>query len=201
MPKFIDLTGQRFGRLTVLDRAGSSAARYARWRCGCDCGAEKVVDGRHLRSGGTKSCGCLQREETSRRSKTHGLSEHPLYLVWLGMVGRCSRSSAGNFAHYGGRGIKVCERWQSDFQAFFDDMSEGYAPGLQLDRIDNDGDYSPENCRWATPRENSNNKRNTRCVMFDGQPTPVSEVARYMGVTYSKLYHQASRLGLLVPNY
>lgn len=167
MSKRIDLTGRVFGRLTVIEYAGSDKKWQAFWRCRCECGNETVVLGRDMVRGHTLSCGCLAREIWSKRftalKTKHGQSRTRLYGVWRSMLDRCENERLPNYRIYGGRGIKVCERWHT-FEAFFEDMSDGYAKGLSIDRIDTNGDYCKENCRWATVAEQAQNRRNSILV-------------------------------------
>lgn len=160
-----DLTGQTFGRLTVLGR-GEHKGRHRLWSCRCTCGAEKDVLGFNLKSGITTSCGCYRREVCAERA-TARMTKHgdaagggmtSEYRAWVDMRARCEKPQCRAFPYYGARGIKVCERW-SNFATFLDDMGRRPSPRHSLDRIDNDGDYTPENCRWATRDVQSHNKR------------------------------------------
>ena len=157
--KLIDLTGQKFGRLTVI-RRGETVNKRTKWVCSCECGTEVTVEPYNLRTGHTGSCGCLQRDRTSKANMTHGMRKTRLYRIWYCMKNRCYQQSYHAFHHYGGRGIKVCDGWLHDFQAFYDwAMANGYRDDLTIDRIDSNGNYEPSNCRWTTMAEQNKNKR------------------------------------------
>ena len=164
MGTFLDLTGQRFGRLTVAYRKPSREGRTF-WMTRCDCGTEKIVNADHLRDGHVRSCGCLKREKNSReasiRNTTHGRSHTLLYNTWKSMKSRCHNPSNRDYKHYGARGIKVCDRWRNSFDDFFADIGDRPSSHFSLDRIDCDGDYTPHNVRWATRKTQANNRRGT----------------------------------------
>lgn len=159
MAKAIDLTGQKFGRLTVLERTENKGIQVC-WKCQCDCENITTTTSYHLRHGHTQSCGCLQKERTVKAHKTHGKLQTRLHGIWTGMKARCFNPNRKMYQYYGGRGIKVCDEWKDSFQAFYDwAMSNGYEDHLTIDRIDNDGNYCPENCRWVSVQTQNCNKR------------------------------------------
>ncbi len=180
-PRFQDLTDRRFGRLLVVGYAGR-IRRMTRWFCLCECGTKRIVLAGNLkRRKGTRSCGCLQRELTSACHRDHGLSHSPEYAVWSAMIHRCSSPLDKEYKRYGGRGITVSPRWIKSFEAFLADMGHRPSPKLTIDRINNDGHYEPENCRWTTMKENSRNNRRNRMITHHGQTKCLAE--------WAELYH------------
>ena len=150
-----DLIGQKFGRLTVIKKLKSNKRQQSVWKCKCSCGNITIIPRPNLKSGNTKSCGCLRNE-----AKKHGLYKHSLYPIWNAMVQRCCNFNNVNYPNYGGRGIKIYKQWKNDFKKFYDwAILNSWKKGLQIDRINNDGDYKPSNCRFVTSRKNNQNKR------------------------------------------
>lgn len=196
MPKpkkpYQDLTGQRFGRLTVLSLVDSIAGADVptKWLCQCDCGNMLEVRAYNLKSGGSQSCGCLQRERAANRARTHGQTGSRLYVVWQHIIGRCNRKNDKAFKWYGGRGIRICDEWL-DFQVFHDwAVSNGYNDDLTIDRIDVNGNYCPENCRWISIEDQQRNKTNNVFVEHDGQVKTVGEWAEIFGCFSAGVYRE-----------
>lgn len=189
-----DVKGMVFGRLTVLERAGTNKWNNATWKCQCDCGNISIVTGSSLRSGTSKSCGCLQRESAVATGKqiTHGLAKRGMdssgvYKSWGHMKQRCLNENNQDYHNYGARGITVCEEWL-DFSKFYEwALANGYKKGLSIDRIDNDGNYEPGNCRWATWVQQQNNKRNSRVISFDGKEMTLAQWSEKTGINYNTL--------------
>jgi hypothetical protein len=183
-----DRAGHRFGRL-VAERI-TARDPCVIYECRCDCGSRTSVRAGNLTSGHTLSCGCLQRERASCAKKTHGMHASKEYMVWHGMLARCTRSTNPGFQRYGGRGIAVCERWRS-FENFFADM--GAAPaGLTIERKDNSGPYAPWNCVWASRREQANNRRTNRMIECRGRVATLADWSRETGIRRGTI---AYRLG------
>lgn len=185
-----DLTGRRFGRLTVvaLDHY-ESTSHSTRWKCLCDCGKEKSVLASSLKSGNTTSCGCYSSEQKSKRSKTHGFgNENRLYRIWSDMKSRCYSQADRNYKRYGARGIEICAEWRYNFIAFRTwALSHGYDDSLSIDRIDNDGPYSPDNCRWATKRTQNNNRRTNVFITYHGETHTAAEWSNITGIKAATL--------------
>ena len=170
--KFIDLTGQKFGRLTAVEKCGKdSSGKNSLWLCTCDCGGTTRATTTHLRNGHTQSCGCLGHErliscgKATQFKPVHGLRKTRIYRIWCGMKSRCYDPNHPKYPLYGSRGIKVCEEWLHNAQAFYDwAVSHNYASDLTIDRINSDGDYEPDNCRWASIAEQNRNRKFRRKV-------------------------------------
>lgn len=185
-----DLIGRKYNRLLVLKRVENRGDRPC-WECVCDCGKNCVVKSKSLVSGDTKSCGCLRKEVTAGNGKKHGLSRTRTYCTWHKMIDRCLNSSSRSYKHYGGRGIKVCDHWLS-LENFYADMGER-PEKTSIDRIDVNGDYCPENCRWANPREQGRNRRNNILVEFKGQTLCMKDLCASFGFSYDTIKYRINK--------
>lgn len=199
MPKFIDLVGRRIGQLTFLERLPEKRRNAIQWRCVCDCGSEWVGPAQPVKSGIVVSCGCVGEArrlagaiKSNTRHGKHGTTEYRIYRM---MLARCLNENHPPYRYYGGRGIKVCDRWlgKDGFANFYSDMGPRPSLELSLDRIDNDGPYDPANCRWATRVQQQRNKRSSVVVEFGGMKMTLAEWASRLGVTYTVLMHRRQR--------
>lgn len=200
LPK--DLTGMKFGRLTVLCRAEDRVYKDGRkriaWNCRCDCGNTKEVLGENLKSGYTKSCGCLQKEKAAMAQLKHGEADSRLYNVWSAIKRRCFNSTVPEYHRYGGRGITMCNEWL-DYEVFSNwARANGYrddAPRGEctIDRIDNNGDYCPDNCRWVNQQDQMNNVSYNHYVTYNGENHTVAEWSRIYNIPYTRLLQRLNR--------
>jgi len=195
------MTGKRYGRYIVLYLSGHKGKQRARmWRCKCDCGNEKDVDGSALRKGLVQSCGCLWRSLTTH--KTHGKTGTRVISSYYAMVKRCTNNKDKEWMRYGGRGIKICERWLkgdgkiSGSEAFINDMGEPPSKSHSIERIDFNGNYEPDNCYWATPKQQANNKSNTRYIEVFGERLPISIAADKFNIKRATLRDRIFRYGM-----
>lgn len=196
MGKPIDMTGNKYGRLTVIEMAGHNQHKQRQWRCICECGTLIEKTGSDIRSGNTLSCGCLHKEVTSAASTTHGMSKTPIWSIHRSMMDRCYLPTSHAYNRYGGRGITVCERWH-DFENFFADM--GHRPeGMSLERADNDKEYSPSNVQWATAKDQANNRRSSRWIEFRGETKTLAQWCDELGLKVGTVWARLNRDGFTV---
>ncbi len=197
MANFKDITGQKFGRLTAIRVVGKTKNGITIWLCKCDCGNTTEVRSTCLRSGESQSCGCITKERVSARNYRHGMFGTRIYEIWRKMRRRCRCKSEKSYRDYGGRGIRVCDEWNNSktgFDNFYRwSMSNGYAENLSIDRIDNNGNYEPSNCRWATMKEQSNNRRSNHNVSYRGKEQTISEWADELHIDQRLLRQTLSR--------
>ena len=193
----VDLTGQKFGRLTVVrfDHKENGRKYYL---CQCDCGNFKIVSNHSLKSGNTKSCGCLHKEILIQRNKDNRI-HHPenerLLRIWRAMIHRCYKETDEHYDYYGGRGIKVCDDWH-DFETFQKwALANGYADNLTIDRLDGNKDYCPENCSWATMTVQNNHKSDTKWLTYKGKTQSLSDWCRELGLDYFRIKARLNSLG------
>lgn len=191
-----NMVGLVFGRLTVVEEAGISKGRKTIWACRCECGEVTRVVGDSLRGGKTRSCGCLQSERSSASNSKHGMSESSEYAIWKGIIQRCTNPSTKAYPNYGGRGITICDRWLygeanlSAFECFLSDIGRRPSEKHSVDRINNDGNYDPGNCRWASRKSQARNQRTNRIVEFNGHQVSLAEACERAGVPYKTVWHR-----------
>ena len=182
MPKFQDLTGMKYGKLTALKRA-ENRSNTTMWVCQCDCGNITTVAAHHLKNGHTKSCGCLF------VPKSHVMTNTRLHRIWAAMKTICTNPNFFAYKNYGGRGIHICDEWMNSFETFYEwSMRNGYADDLTIDRIDNNRGYEPSNCRWATRSEQSSNRRSVHEITYNGETHNIKEWAEITGINYHTLF-------------
>lgn len=184
-PPKSDLVGQKFGYLTVTSYAGGGT-----WNCLCKCGRKTLNRTGSLTSGNSKSCGCLIKDVLRLRNQRHGFTKVPEFSVWRAMITRCTKPYAANYKYYGGRGIRVCDRWLGSFQLFLSDMGSRPSPSFTLERINNDGNYEPSNCCWATRAAQYKNRRGARLIDFDGLSLTATEWGKRMGISEACLRYR-----------
>lgn len=191
----IDITNHKFGRWTVLHRAGS-VRRDSAWKVRCECGFERVISGGELRRGKSKSCGCYAREQSSKRAKTHGHTANGKvsgeWKSWMSMLDRCRNPNHPQYANYGARGISVCDRWADSFDNFLFDMGPR-PPKTSIGRKNNNGNYEPDNCRWESVEQQQNNRRNNVLITHNGTTKTAVQWSRQLGVPYCRIISRISR--------
>lgn len=192
MSKMIDITGQRFGRLVALEKvATTGSTTNACWRCVCDCGKEAVVKGVLLRKGEVRSCGCYKADLNRQQLTKHGKCNTRLAHIWYQMKERCYCKTSTNYKNYGGRGISVCNEWLQDFQAFYDwAMANGYSDDLTIDRINNDGNYEPSNCRWVNAKIQAENRRSSKEFCVGGIKFLISQSQELFGINPKTVWNR-----------
>ena len=199
MSAFKNLIGMKFGKLTVLERAENST-HHTRWSCICECGNKTTSHTTSLTSGRSKSCGCLSMEKIKLKNTTHGDSNSKLFSIWCGMKKRCYNKKYEHYNVYGGKGIKVCDEWVNDYICFKTwSLKNGYIEGLEIDRIENDKDYCPENCRWETRKNQMRNRTNTLFLEINGEKKSFAEWCEIYNIKY-KLAHARFKKGYSIEN-
>lgn len=199
MRKIIDLTGKKFGRLTVIRRADDyvfpSGRHLVCWLCKCECGNEVFILADNLKSGHTTSCGCFKKEKSSTTHKKHGLLKNTrLYNTWRNIKSRCHNINRENYKYYGARGIKVCDEWKDDFQNFYTwAMENGYKENLTIDRIDANGNYEPSNCRWVDMKTQCRNRRDNRLITINEKTLTLAEWCEILNLNYDKIERRLNK--------
>lgn len=196
MGKFVDITGEKYGMLTVVERSTDYVSpkgyKSVRWRCVCDCGNETIVRACYLKSGAIRSCGCIKVTDPNR--KTHGGTGTRLYKIWTGIKKRCYNRNDTNYEDYGGRGILMCGEWREEFEHFRDwAMSHNYSDELTIDRIDNEKGYCPSNCRWADSVTQANNKKTNHFITYNGKTMTMAQWSAETGIKYQKIRDRINR--------
>lgn len=197
MLKAVDLTGKRFGKLFVIEIMRLEGKGEIFWKCVCDCGKETIVSGSNLKNGNTKSCGCIHSELLIKRNTSHGFSQNEsLYSVWRGIKSRCYCVNGVYYKNYGGRGIVVCDDWKNDYVMFRNwALENGYVKGLSIDRIDNNGNYEPSNCKFSTRVEQANNTSKNRFILWEGKTQTIKQWSEEIGMKYTSLSQRINKCG------
>lgn len=198
MTKFIDLSGNIYGRLTIIKRANNyvspSGNKSAMWVCRCSCGKVVVVRATDLKQKKVFSCGCYKNEQTSKRRRIHGLGRTRICVMWRDMIRRCTNPKVRSYKNYGSRGITVCDEWKNNFLSFYNwAMKNGYDDSLTIDRINTNKGYSPENCRFVSIREQENNKRTNHYVEYSGEKKSIADWSRELKISYVVLLSRINR--------
>lgn len=188
-----DLTGMRFARLVVLHEVSERIRGGLAWECECDCGVICTIMSAHLIRGNSKSCGCLKQEIFLSHARTHGMSKTPEFRTWRAMKSRCCNPGNTEFKNYGGRGITICDRWLNSFENFYADMGAKPTPGHSIERKNNNGNYEPCNCYWATKQEQVSNTRRSRFLVMDGRRQTASQWARELSVNLGTVLARLDR--------
>lgn len=196
MGRYRDLTGERFGRLRVLQRDGCNKHGQVKWWCRCDCGTEKHVLGMCLSRGETQSCGCLHNEITAKINYKHGMTKTAMYGVWHAMIQRCYDQKSPAYKRYGGRGIGVCSEWH-DFEKFYADMGAALQ-GKSLERLDNEGDYCPDNVVWADAKTQANNRRSNVVLEHNGKKQTMQQWCDELGLKIQTVWARINVYGYSV---
>lgn len=191
-PKF-DLTGMRFGRLTVISQGERTNGRIG-WLCKCDCGNIKTICGKNLKNGMIQSCGCYRKESFKERITKHNKCYSRLYITYNNMIRRCTEKNNRHWNRYGGRGISVCSEWINDFESFYNwAINNGYSEELTIDRINNDGNYEPSNCRWVSVKENNNNRSTCRFYTINGITKNIQQWCNEFGADRSRVVYRLNQ--------
>lgn len=190
-----DITGEVFYRLTVIRENGrkNTGRKEILWECKCCCGNIINTTKQNLSSGCTKSCGCYALDVRKNMHKTHGMSGSHLYNIWAGIKQRCLDENNNAYENYGGRGIKICEDWKNSFTSFYNDMNKGYKKGLEIDRIDNNGNYELSNCRWSNSKEQANNRRSNIILEFNGVKRNITQWSEITKISSKIIFQRINR--------
>lgn len=196
MSSLIDLSGRKFGYWKVIERSLNTKSGQTTWLCECKCGKRKIVQSSNLRNHSSESCGCIRKERLSQRNTKHGMTETRLYGIWRNMIQRTTNANNPRYRDYGERGITVCRAWKEDFRVFEKwAIENGYAENLTIERKDNNRGYYPDNCRWATKKEQNINTRQNHCLTFQGETKSIAEWAEITGIKRRVLSDRINKLG------